>query len=192
MRAATPERHRGVSREALKEGGLARADAEVAELDLRLSPTQSGGSVEGGRIPMLIHEFQQTLSRRRDDRPVGDVDDRSGWDSQAVAQSEHRVEHGPHCVRQSPAIKHRDRSSNVVSAAEESSPVGLDLRLPTTSPATTATCATQISGSFGARRRRVAIRASSSARYSVSTKSLEKAGWATSEAWGASTSSARK
>ena len=61
---------------------------------------------------------------------------------------------------------------------------------PTAPPSTTARCAAQISGSLGARRRRVARMAPTSAKYSVSTNSLEKAGCATSAAWGASTSSA--
>ena len=61
---------------------------------------------------------------------------------------------------------------------------------PTAPLSTTARCAAQISGSLGARRLRVAKMAPTSARYSVSTNSLEKAGCVTSTAWGASTSSA--
>ena len=62
--------------------------------------------------------------------------------------------------------------------------------LPITSPSTTARCAAQISGSDGARRRRVATIAPTLSRYSVSTNSLEKAGCATIGACGPSAISA--
>ena len=61
---------------------------------------------------------------------------------------------------------------------------------PTASPSMTVKCAAQISGSLGARFRRVARMAPTSGRYSVSTNSFEKAGCATSALWGARTSSA--
>ena len=58
-------------------------------------------------------------------------------------------------------------------------------------PSTTARCAAQISGSDGARRRRVATSASLSARNSVCTNNLENTGCAMSAPWEARTSSAQ-
>ncbi|MCY1288956.1 hypothetical protein D9M70_380230 [compost metagenome] len=61
---------------------------------------------------------------------------------------------------------------------------------PVAMPSTTAKCAAHTGGSLGVRGRRVAIRAPNSGRYSVCTNILAKAGWASSAAGGASTTSA--
>src|SRR6266850_8502205 len=60
----------------------------------------------------------------------------------------------------------------------------------TLSPSTVTTCATQIGVSVRARGRRVARRASTSGANDVCTNRLENAGWAASDAGGASTISA--
>ena len=63
----------------------------------------------------------------------------------------------PDGIRQRPPVEHRDRLAQSAAAAEEARAVSLELGAPAaTRPSTTAWCATQISGSSGARRRRVA------------------------------------
>ena len=59
-----------------------------------------------------------------------------------------------------------------------------------TVPSPTDRCPTQIAGSVGVRRRRVARMAPESAKYSVSTNNLAKAGWAMSVACATRASSA--
>ena len=61
-----PQRRAGVEQvagETLEQAGLARIDAEVVELHLRLGPGQRGRPLEGGGVAMLVDEVEQRLAR---------------------------------------------------------------------------------------------------------------------------------
>ena len=108
--------------------------------------------------------------------PVGDAHGGPRRDLNPMPEREDRIEHGAHRVRQRPAIHHGNRRMHAVTTAEESRAVGLEFRLADVVPSTTARCPAQSSASSGRRFRRVARMSPISGRYSVSTKSLEKAG----------------
>ena len=108
-----------------------------------------------------------------------------------VPQREDRVEHGPDRVRQRPAVRRRPRPRAIGRPRPRKRARSVSYcGSATTSPSTTAKCAAQTRGSSGERGRRVATSAPNSARYSVSTNSLAKAGCALSAAGVARTSSA--
>ena len=56
-----PQRRSGMQQmagETLEQPGLARVDAKVMELHLRLGPGQRTGTLEGGGVAMLVHQVQ--------------------------------------------------------------------------------------------------------------------------------------
>ncbi len=118
-----------MARDPLEQAGFGRIDAEVVELHLRLGPGQRGRTLERGGVAMLVDEIEHRRPRRCNDRPEGDADDRAGCHTHTAAQSEDRIEHGADSVGQRPAVDHRDRPVDVVAAAEEARPIGLDLWL---------------------------------------------------------------
>src|SRR3972149_11354685 len=118
-----------MAREALEEARLLRVDAEMAQLHLRLGPRQCGRAVEGGRVLMLVDQVQGLATGRRDDRPERDARRPARRYPHATAQREDGIEDRADAVRKRPAVDDGDRRPNLVSAAEETGPVGLDLRL---------------------------------------------------------------
>ena len=118
-----------VAGETLKEAGLLRVDAEMAQLHLRLGPRQRGRTVEGGRVLMLVDQVHRLAAGRRRHRPERDARRPARRHPHAPAQREHGIEDGAGSVGERPAVHHRDRCPDLAPAAEEAGPVGLELRL---------------------------------------------------------------
>ena len=118
-----------VAREALKKSGFAGIDAEVMELNLRLSPGQGRCAFVCRRVPVFVHTIQQRFARPRRHGPEGDANCRPGRHANTSAQGENRIEHGPDRIGQRPHVHDRDRRANALPAAQEARPVGFELRL---------------------------------------------------------------
>jgi hypothetical protein len=85
-------------RETLKQIGLAWIDIEVAKLHLSLGPGQRCGSLERGRVPVLVDEIEQGGARGRHYGPECGSNYGAGIDAYSSAQSEDRIEHGANRV----------------------------------------------------------------------------------------------
>ena len=78
---------------------------------------------------MLIGQIQHVATGRRDNRPEGDAHRPARRNPHAVAKREDGIENGADGIGKRPAIHYGDRRSNFASTAEETGPVGFDLRL---------------------------------------------------------------
>src|SRR5258708_38032044 len=82
-----------VADQTLEQAGLAWIDADVVELDLRLSPGERGRPLKRSCVAMLVDQVEQGLARGRDHGPKSDARGRPGCDLHTPAQGEDRIEH---------------------------------------------------------------------------------------------------
>ena len=137
-----------VAGEALEQAGLARIDAEMVQLHLRLGPGQRGRALEGGGVAMLVDQVEHRLramlrppSRRRCARSRRVRPARGG-----AGRRPDRARCRPCWTaggRRSPRSAGRTSWPRPRNRARSVSTSGL----PTASPSTIARCAAQISGS---------------------------------------------
>ena len=147
------------------------------------------GPLEGARSPVLVGEVEHLLTRLGHDGGEDRVDGLARLDDDSAAQTEDRVEHGAGGVRQRTSVDDGGRRADRAAAAEEAGPVGLELDDPVAVVLDGRQVRRPDPLSSVERGRRVASRASVSASNSVWTNRFWNAGWATSAACGASTSS---
>ena len=152
-------------------------------------------AVERRRVAVLVGEVERVPRATAPTSVENATRTRAArGEAHPAAQAEDRVEHRAGGVRQRPAVDHRHRRADAAPAAEEPRAVGLELRR---SP--TGRRAVRPRRDVGRPDRRLARRRAAGAwraarsrpgTHSVSTNSLEKAGWAGRRPAGASTISA--
>src|SRR5271167_4043794 len=108
---------------------LVGIDAQMMQLNLRLSPRERRRALECGRVVMLVDQVERFGPRRRDDGPEGDPRRRSSRNAQAPAHAEDRIQHGADGIRQRPPVDRRYGVAHVASASEKTRAVGLELYL---------------------------------------------------------------
>ena len=110
--------------------GLVGLDTEVMKLNLCLRPGQDRGSLEDGRLAVLVDEVQHLVTRRGDDRGEDRVDGRARRQADAASDAEDRIQHCADRVRQRTPVDHRDRRADRTVPAEETGSIGLVLDEP--------------------------------------------------------------
>ena len=93
-----------MSGQPLKQAGLRRSDAEMAQLHLRLRPCKCAGTHERIGIVVFVEQVEHAVARSGDGGPEGNMRSGAGRHTDAIAEREHRIEHGTHGIGQTLAI----------------------------------------------------------------------------------------
>ena len=109
----------------LEISGVRVADAKVAQLHLRLCPSQGGGAREGRGVAVPVDEVEQRIRCIGNHRPEGHAGDAARRDADPAPDGKDRVQYGSGCPRQG-LVDHRSRS-NIAPAPDEFCTVRLDL-----------------------------------------------------------------
>jgi hypothetical protein len=82
-------------RETLEKVRFLRADPEVMQLDLRLSPRKRDGALESRGVVVLVGEVERLMARGRDQGPKRHTRRGPRRNPYATAEAEDRIEHRP-------------------------------------------------------------------------------------------------